>query len=268
MARTVNKATILLMENFEGYHKRLPDGSCQAYLDKLPRKELWSEGYDGLWTIGFGCTVGVYEGLVWSRAKADKMFAAEVAKHVAAVEKLIKVPVNDNQFGAIVSLSYNLGPGGFPTLLKRLNEGDYQGAADAFLMYNKAGGVPVKGLTRRRRAERDLFLTETKKDLYAVSTKMKVSWWTRFTTGLSAFAAWVGSFLNWDTLNQVKQLASDHQGAILLGVAGVFVSVLYFIENKSHEDFEQNRWVPSGLSENGTAVWKEETYTDEEGVDA
>ena len=69
------------------------------------------------------------------------------------------VPLTQNQFDALVSLTYNIGSGAFnnSTLLK-LNKGDYQGAADQFLVWNKADGKVMKGLVRRREAERALFL--------------------------------------------------------------------------------------------------------------
>ncbi len=72
----------------------------------------------------------------------------------------VTVPLNQNQFDALVSLTYNIGSGAFnnSTLLKKLNKGDYQGAADQFLVWNKAGGKVMKGLVRRREAEQALFL--------------------------------------------------------------------------------------------------------------
>ncbi|KQD16250.1 lysozyme [Acinetobacter baumannii] len=70
------------------------------------------------------------------------------------------MPLTQNQFDALVSLAYNIGSGAFKgsTLLKLLNKGDYKGAADQFLVWNKAGGKVMKGLVRRREAERALFL--------------------------------------------------------------------------------------------------------------
>ena len=71
------------------------------------------------------------------------------------------MPVTQNQFDALVSFTYNLGAGNLrsSTLLKKLNAGDYAGAADEFPKWNKAGGKELAGLTRRRNAERDLFLS-------------------------------------------------------------------------------------------------------------
>ena len=71
----------------------------------------------------------------------------------------VKVPLNPNQFGALTSFTYNLGAGNLrsSTLLRKLNAGDYAGAAAEFARWNKAGGKVLKGLTRRRAAERALF---------------------------------------------------------------------------------------------------------------
>jgi hypothetical protein len=76
---------------------------------------------------------------------------------------VVKVPLTQNQFDALVSLVYNIGQTAFSnsTLLKKLNAKDYQGAADQFLRWNKGGGKVMKGLVRRREAERALFLEVT-----------------------------------------------------------------------------------------------------------
>jgi GH24 family phage-related lysozyme (muramidase) len=68
--------------------------------------------------------------------------------------------MNENQLSAVISFVYNVGIGAYhdSTLLKLLNQGDVQDAADQFMKWNKAGGQPLKGLTNRRSAERDLFL--------------------------------------------------------------------------------------------------------------
>ncbi|WP_312069487.1 lysozyme, partial [Acinetobacter sp.] len=78
----------------------------------------------------------------------------------ASVNNLVKVPLSQNQFDALVSLTYNIGSTAFKnsTLLKKLNAKDYAGAADQFLRWNKGGGKVLKGLVRRREAERALFL--------------------------------------------------------------------------------------------------------------
>lgn len=92
--------------------------------------------------------------------QAKSYFKHDLAKFEKTVNESVTVPINQNQFDALVSLTYNIGSGAFKnsTLLKKLNKGDYQGAADQFLVWNKAGGKVMKGLVRRREAERALFL--------------------------------------------------------------------------------------------------------------
>ncbi|EDH9820259.1 TPA_asm: lysozyme, partial [Salmonella enterica subsp. enterica serovar Typhimurium] len=77
------------------------------------------------------------------------------------VSRLVKVKLTQGQFDALVSFAYNLGARTLSssTLLRKLNSGDYAGAADEFLRWNKAGGKVLNGLTRRREAERALFLS-------------------------------------------------------------------------------------------------------------
>ena len=141
-----------LLREFEGYHTKLPDGSCIAYLDTLARPAVW--------TIGYGLTEGVYQGMKLTAAEAEACLRKELAGHEAAVVRLVTVDLNQHQFDALVSFSYNVGWGalGRSTLLKRLNAGDYDGAAREFARWNKAGGKVWRGLVRRRAAEAALFL--------------------------------------------------------------------------------------------------------------
>jgi lysozyme len=84
----------------------------------------------------------------------------DVARFEDGVNKLVTYTINQNQFDALVDFSFNLGLGnlGSSTLLKKLNAGDIKGAAEEFLRWDKAGGKVLAGLTKRRKAERDLFL--------------------------------------------------------------------------------------------------------------
>lgn len=120
----------------------------------------------GIWTIGYGSTgPDIVEGMVWTRQQCFDRFQHDLNQQFCpGVAKLVKVPVTSNQFSAVVCLAYNIGLGALSksTMLARLNEGKFQEAADAFLLFNKAriNGtlVPVAGLQRRRAAERSLFL--------------------------------------------------------------------------------------------------------------
>jgi lysozyme len=121
------------------------------------------------WTIGWGCTKDIHEGQTCTQEEADEMLAHDVANAVAGVNLLVKVPVSQNAFDALVSFAYNVGTDidadniaeglGDSTLLRKLNEGFTLYAADEFLKWDKSKGIKLAGLTRRREAERRLFLT-------------------------------------------------------------------------------------------------------------
>ncbi|OVE50547.1 lysozyme [Chromobacterium violaceum] len=139
-----NAAGISLIKQFEGVR-------LAAYQDLV-----------GVWTIGYGHTgPDVKAGMTITQQQADQLLAADLEKFETGVRKAVIVPLNANQFSALVSFSYNLGLGNLrsSTLLRLLNKGDYDGAAAQFPRWNRAGGQAVPGLTRRRKAEQALFLT-------------------------------------------------------------------------------------------------------------
>ena len=149
-----------LITSFEGYHTRLPDGGCKAYLDKLAKPHIW--------TIGYGCTEGIYEGLVWTKEQAEEAFRRELVKHEQFVTQIVTVPLNQNEFDALVSFCYNCGPANLKTLVaNRLNQNKRGDTAKAFHLYNKAGGKVYRGLTRRRAAESALFAEPGAEELEA-----------------------------------------------------------------------------------------------------
>jgi len=124
----------------------------------------------GVWTIGYGTTCypdgrPVHKNETCTVEQAGAYLLSDVAKFVAGVNKYVKVPLNQNQFDALVSFAYNLGLGSLysSTLLKKLNAKDYAAAADQFLRWNKAGGKILTGLTLRRQSERNLFLQKVVK---------------------------------------------------------------------------------------------------------
>lgn len=147
MCKSISKTGIDLISSFEGIR-------LNAYDDGV-----------GVWTIGIGTTtypngVKVKKGDSCTLDQAKTYFAHDLKRFEASVNNLVKVPLSQNQFDALVSLTYNIGSGNFAssTLLKKLNAKDYQGAADQFPRWNKAKGKVMKGLVRRREAERALFL--------------------------------------------------------------------------------------------------------------
>lgn len=121
------------------------------------------------WTIGVGHTSAagapkVVKGMKITLRDAEDILSRDLKVFESAVNKAVKVPINQNEFDALVSLAFNIGASSFSksTLVKRLNAGDRKGAADQFLVWNKAAGKVMKGLTNRRQSERALFLKPVK----------------------------------------------------------------------------------------------------------
>jgi lysozyme len=116
----------------------------------------------GIWTIGYGSTgAHVRPGMTITQAEADNLLIADLARFERAVEKLVKVPLSDGQFAALVSFAFNVGEGkkGFErsTLLKKLNAGDYDAVPSELAKWVNAGGKKVQGLVNRRAAEAGLW---------------------------------------------------------------------------------------------------------------
>ena len=145
----INQATIDLVKEFEGL-------KLKAYKDAV-----------GVLTIGYGTTAAAglgidpKAGMSITEAEAESLLAEGLERFAASIRPKITAPINDNEFGAFLSLSYNIGPGAFAksSALRKFNAGDKAGAADAILLWNKAGGKVLAGLKRRREAERELFMS-------------------------------------------------------------------------------------------------------------
>lgn len=122
----------------------------------------------GVWTIGYGHTQGVTESMVWDSKRCDEAFLQDVASFERDVNSLVKVPLTQGQFDALVSFAYNCGSDidsddiaeglGDSTLLKLLNQGHYDLAAKQFGRWISKGTSAEPGLRRRRKAEELLFL--------------------------------------------------------------------------------------------------------------
>ena len=120
-----------------------------------------------VWTIGHGTTRypnGVFVGPQdpdITKGYAEQYLRADLVKFELGVSKAVTVPLSQNQFDALVSFAYNVGLGNLKssTLLKLLNAGKYSDAALEFLKWDKAKGKALPGLTKRRKAEMDLFNT-------------------------------------------------------------------------------------------------------------
>ncbi|GKX63846.1 hypothetical protein SOASR032_24150 [Pragia fontium] len=111
------------------------------------------------WTIGYGHTKGVKRGDVIDKAEAERLLKCDLAQFEQDVTRLVKVPLTQNQFDALVSFAFNAGVMALSTstLLKKLNASDYAGAAGQFDRWVYAGKKRLAGLERRRRVERRMF---------------------------------------------------------------------------------------------------------------
>ena len=140
---SLGKYGLELIKSFEGC-------VLKVYLDAI-----------GLPTIGYGHLIKPGESFTKiTQKEAEDLLKSDAQIFVDGVNKLLEVNVTQNQFDALVSIAFNIGLGNLKssTLLRLINAGDYKGAADQFPRWNKAGGKVLNGLTKRRNAERDLFL--------------------------------------------------------------------------------------------------------------
>jgi lysozyme len=115
----------------------------------------------GIWTIGYGHTDGVKEGDTCTQEKADDWLKADAEFASVAINGAVRVSLTQNEFDALVAFVFNVGAGAFrkSTMLRKINDGDYDGAALEFKRWSKAGGKELAGLARRRAAEAALFET-------------------------------------------------------------------------------------------------------------
>lgn len=142
MDMQVSPTAVELVKQFEGLR-------LVAYIDAA-----------GIWTIGYGHTdgVGTGQGKI-TEVQANAWLQDDLRRAGARVSQLVTWPINQNQFDALVSFVFNVGPTAFAgsTLLRKLNGGDMEGAASEFERWRYAGGRVLPGLLRRRIAERTLF---------------------------------------------------------------------------------------------------------------
>jgi lysozyme len=130
---------IKMIENFEGL-------KLDSYRDG-----------GGVLTIGYGHTEGVKEGEKVTQDEAEAFLKSDIETAEKAVNSLVKVPLNTNEFDSLVSFQFNTGGLEGSTLLKLLNEGNFNGAANEFPKWDHDNGKVVQGLLNRREAEMKLF---------------------------------------------------------------------------------------------------------------
>lgn len=113
----------------------------------------------GIWTIGWGHTRDVKEGDTCTQLQADVWLQQDIQWAANAVNRLVKVPLTQNEFDACVDFTFNAGEGNFgsSTLLRDINARNFDAAQSEFKRWDMAGGAHLAGLARRRKAEADLF---------------------------------------------------------------------------------------------------------------
>tara|TARA_R100001463_G_scaffold112981_1_gene168109 strand:- start:146 stop:640 length:495 start_codon:yes stop_codon:yes gene_type:complete len=137
----ISEEGLALLKKFEGCE-------LKAYQDSV-----------GVWTIGYGHTKEVKEGDQINKDEAEHLLAEEMPEYEGYINDMVEVPLNQNQFDALVCWVYNLGPTNLrnSTLLTVLNQERYDDVPREIKRWNKAGGEVLKGLIRRREAEALLF---------------------------------------------------------------------------------------------------------------
>ena len=161
----ISEAGLSLIKSFEGC-------VLTAYLDAV-----------GIWTVGYGHTgPSVHRGLTITQKLAEDILAQDVRRFELGVLNNVKVNLNQNEFDALVSFSFNVGVNALKnsTLLRLLNDGaDRSIVAAEFLRWNKGGDKVLQGLTRRRQAEKALFLQKTRHPLLAHSILANRDTWLK-----------------------------------------------------------------------------------------
>ena len=137
----ISKEGLALIKKFEGC--KLESYKCAA----------------GVWTIGYGSTKGIKEGMSISQEEADNLLLEDVAVFEDNVLDAVTMPLSQHQFDALVSWTFNIGGANLKasTMLKKLNAGEYEEVPAQMKRWNKAGGKVLQGLIRRREAEALLF---------------------------------------------------------------------------------------------------------------
>lgn len=152
---------IALIKQFEGCAQLRADGLIHAYPDPGTGDEPW--------TIGWGATGHdhihggrIAEGTIWTQEQCDTRLVRDLERYAAEVASALgDAPTSQAQFDALVSFHYNTGAIARATLMQTHRARDYLGAAKEFARWNRAGGRVLKGLTRRRAAEAELYRSGT-----------------------------------------------------------------------------------------------------------
>lgn len=228
-------ACVNLVKKFEGLHKVTPEGDVRAY--RCPA---------GKWTIGYGHTKGVKSGMRISVEQAEKFLEEDLQECVDHVNKLVKAELTQAQTDALTSFVFNLGPTQFKssTLLKKLNAGDYDGAALEFPKWNKArenGVLKVfPGLTRRRTAEAALFSMDAEIETIPMPQKPEAAALkplSQSKTMAGASLAGIGTIVS-DAASSIESLSyySETIKYVFLALTLVGIGIVVYSRWKDHKE--------------------------------
>ena len=269
-----SKAGLDFIKGFESFVPYVYDDLIPA---KNGKYREWDGGpVKGTLTIGYGHTdaakhpLKIRYGLTITEAQACEILAEDLDDCEEAVLRLVKVPLTQGQFDALVSIIFNMGEGNLrkSSLLARLNKGDYRGARSAFDLYVKSKGQTLRGLQRRRDGEQLLWDAEiptvptevvdhpaevdlppkpTTKELAKVSRKAK---WLlnlrRFFDSITVTSILGALGIATDTAGQVKQIVTVEAVAGVI-TAGLLLSLcIAYLLSLMREDVNEGRYTPSG----------------------
>lgn len=234
MVSHISAQGIELIKKFEGL--RLEAYQCSA----------------GVWTIGYGTTSNIREGMKITRSQAEEYLVRDLLAFEQSINARVKVPLKQYQFDALICFVYNVGVGAFSksSLLKLLNAGNYEAVPAQLMRWTKAGGKELVGLVKRRRAEaalwrglpensyvsqRDTPDTPTGKPL----VKSKTAWGSAFAgtvAGVNAFAEPLKQFQESVTsLGEICTQAAKNP-FMWLSIAAIGVCIYLIMERKRHAD--------------------------------
>jgi lysozyme len=208
-----------------------PDGLAQLKQFEGCRLKAYQD-IVGIWTIGYGFTDGIHEGMIITQAQAENMLLDRLVPYEQAVQDACTVTPTQAQFDACVCLAWNIGISAFQksSVLKFHNQGKFKEAANAFGLWNKAGGKVVAGLVRRRSAESALYLEDygpasdmpQKVDVPVSMAKSGINL-AQATAGITASLAAVQPII--DAINAFKSgvdgLGQWAVPAVLIGIVGL-----------------------------------------------
>jgi GH24 family phage-related lysozyme (muramidase) len=243
------KAGRQIIQKWEGYHTALPNGDCEAYLDRVAVPPVW--------TIGFGCTEGVHKGMVMSRKEAEAFLDKEIAQTEAEVAKVLRVELNQNQYDALISIAYNL-KGGIrkaPTLMKHINNQDWAAASKAFMLYTGAGKKKIQGLVNRRADEVRLFNTIPKAEIKEKSKTVRLfdRLWKFLTSVATAFISADALDVGRTYIDWIKEFSSNNKYLLIAGAVGMAYAIFKYLQHKKAQESAEGRYTPAPVDPPGVA---------------